>query len=175
MGALYRLQQFWQNINAVPLTPEAYATVSATLTPTELNLFSRYTNSDQWHAYRVMRTLRSAGYHEPDLLTAALLHDIGKSCVSLTVIDRSIAVLAAKLFPQKASQWGQGDGQGWQRPFTVRALHPQWGADMAFEADCNTRIVTLIRRHQEPLPQAGSGDTVEDKLLRLLQWADNQN
>ena len=40
--------------------------------------------SDQRHSLNVMRTLRRQGHTEPDLLAAALLHDVGKSAAWLT-------------------------------------------------------------------------------------------
>ncbi|MCA9873587.1 MAG: hypothetical protein KC441_08030, partial [Anaerolineales bacterium] len=73
----YRFKQFWQGVTAPPLTAVAQADIAARLTPAEQALFQRYSRSDQWHTYRVMKTLQASGQYQPPLLKAALLHDVG--------------------------------------------------------------------------------------------------
>ena len=173
MGIGYRLGQFWRNMTAPPLSPEAMKEVTAVLTTEELALFSRFSFSEKQHSYRVLCTLRTAGQTEQSLLTAALLHDVGKSCYSLKVWERSLAVLLAIMMPQRVKIWGQGEARGWRRPFVVKAQHPAWGSDMVAAAGGDPLTVALIRRHQEAVPE--TPDSPEDQLLRLLQWADDQN
>ncbi len=84
-----------------------------------------------------------------------------------------MVVIGGVLFPQKILAWGQGKAEGWKRPFVVKVQHPVWGAEMAQAAGSSERVVNLIRRHQDPLPSKPS--LVEDELLCLLQWADDQN
>lgn len=171
MGIRYRVAQFWHNITAVPLPPALQTEIQTRLTSAEFALFQQFTASDQWHSYRVMQTLHTAGHDNPSLLAAALLHDIGKTRARVTVLDRTLAVLAGKLVPARAEAWGQGGVDGWQRPFVVKAQHPAWGAEMAAAAGSPPLTVALIRRHQDPLPAQDNCE--EDRLLRLLQHADN--
>lgn len=173
MGIGYRLGQFWRNMTAAPLPPEALEVVTAVLTTEELALFHRFSLSDQQHSYRVLCTLQVAGQTDPSLLTAALLHDVGKSRISLKVWERSLAVLLEMMLPQRVKVWGQGKARGWQRPFVVKTQHPAWGAEMVAAAGGDPLAVALIRRHQDELGE--TADSPEDQLLRLLQWADNQN
>lgn len=173
MGAYYRAQQFFKTITAGPVSPEAQKQIHAVLNQPELELFNRFPHSDKWHAYRVLCTLQSANHNQPDLMQAALLHDIGKTRVHLFVWERVIAVLGMKLFPQKAERWGAGKVAGWQRPFVVKAQHAAWGAEMAVAAGCSPLTINLIRRHQDIIPAYPENEA--DKLLLLLQWADNQN
>ncbi len=169
----YRLWQFWQIVRAKPLTTAALAEVTAVLTPNEQQLFRRLSANDQWHSVRVLRLVQAAGGKEPALQKAALLHDVGKTEVRLTLVDRMVIVLGGVLWPGKVADWGNDAARGWRRPFVVKAQHPAWGAEMAAAVGCDALTVSLIRRHQDTL-----ADVQEPKLhelLRILQWADDQS
>ena len=120
-----------------------------------------------------MKTLQAANHIHPDLLTAALLHDVGKTRVPLSVWERSWVVVGQVIWPKKTAVWGQDAPLGWKRPFVVKAQHPAWGADMAAAAGSSELAVGLIRRHQDNVPETAVSEM--DRLLRHLQWADNQN
>ena len=174
VGAWYRLQQFWQIITAQPLTEEAWTAVTHILpTAAQQQLFRQLAFSDQWHSVRVMETLQSAEHNDPDLLVAALLHDVGKTKLRLTLWDRTLIVLLSFFWPRKVDEWGRGNGRDWRRPFVVKARHPEWSAEMAAAVGCSPLSVSLMRRHQDKLPETAV--TSEDQLLRVLQWADDQN
>lgn len=143
------------------------------LTPAELQLFRRFSANDQWHSVRVLRLVQASGSREPALGKAALLHDVGKTQVRLTVWDRVVIVVGGTLWPGKTAVWGIGDVRGWQRPFVVKAQHPAWGAAMAETAGCDSLTVTLIRRHQDNLADITEPEL--KKLLHILQWADDQS
>lgn len=173
MAVAYRLWQFWRNLTAVPLSLQEMAEITAVLTPDELALFQRFSLSDQQHSYCVLGTLQRAGYTQPVLQKAALLHDIGKIRYRLTIWERSLAVLLGMLWSRRVDAWGQGEARGWQRPFVIKAQHPVWGADMVNAVGGEAVVVSLIRRHQDVVAETAEAE--EDKLLRLLQWADDQN
>ena len=169
MGIAYRLRQLRSNLTAGPLSEVARLDVAGTLIPAEADLLYRLIPADQWHSYRVLCDLRDAGYNDPDLLAAALLHDVGKTRCPLSPWDRTVIVLGSALFRQRASAWGEGPLQSWRRPFVVRARHAEWGAEMAAAAGSRLETVDLIRRHQD------KGLRGTDTLLRALQWADDRN
>ena len=169
----YRLWQFWQIVTAVPLEPPMRAEVATILSASELVLFDRFSRNDQWHSYRVMKMLQAAGHTQPPLLVAALLHDVGKTKLSLSIWQRSLIVLVSLLLPRQAAVWGQGEAVGWQRPFVVKAQHPAWSAEMAAAAGSLPQAVALMRRHQDPIDPHDTSE--EAALLRVLQWADDQN
>jgi hypothetical protein len=160
-------------LRARPLPAALRVEIATVLSQPEIRLFDRFSPSDQWHGYQVLRSLQAAGHDHPDLLAAALLHDIGKTWASLSLWDRSLVVLVEALFPEKAAAWGNGGEQGWKLPFVVKARHPEWGAQMAQAAGSRPLTVTLIGRHQESQPSQDGGPI--DPLLRALQWADNLN
>jgi hypothetical protein len=172
MEIVYRLSQFWQNVTAGPLTPEAAAEVAAILSDREMMLFRQMLPTDQRHAYRVFRLLEESDQTNGDLLAAALLHDVGKVRVDLSTWDRSVAVLGEAFVPQKADEWGSGEAEGWKRPFVVRKNHPAWGARLAEEAGSRPAVVDLIRRHQD---KPTSDSRPNSDLLAMLQWADDQS
>ena len=169
----YRLWQFWQIVTAVPLNSAAREEVAAILSASEMSLFDRFALNDQWHSYRVMKMLQAAGHNEPDLLVAALLHDVGKTRLPLSIWERSLIVLASIFLPRQTAVWGQGEATGWQRPFVVKMQHPSWSAEMAAAAGSTPQAVRLMQRHQDPIPP--DDDSEEARLLRVLQWADDQN
>jgi putative nucleotidyltransferase with HDIG domain len=169
----YRLWQFWQIVTAVPLEPTARAEIALILSVNELALFERFALNDQWHSYRVMKLLREAGHDQPALLVAALLHDVGKTKQPLSIWERSLIVLASLLLPRQTAVWGQGEAVGWKRPFAVKVQHPAWSAKMAAAAGSDSRAIRLIQRHQAPIVPDDQSE--EAQLLRLLQWADDQN
>lgn len=170
----YRLWQLWQNVTARPLSDAARQHIATVLSPVEQQLFYQFSRSDQGHSYRVMQLLQAQGHQEPSLLAAALLHDIGKTRVSLYWWDRMFIVLAVLAGSERYQRWGQGEPRGWRKGIVVRIHHPDWGAEMTQAIGSEPLTVALIRRHQEKLPSDAAA-TLENHLLRLLQWADDQN
>lgn len=173
MRVSYRVRQLWRAVTAKELSPSERAEIQAALSPAEYQLFLSYEMTDQRHCYGVMTTLREHEAGDPDLLAAALLHDIGKTQVTLSSVDRIVGTLAERSWQGSLDRWGHDAPQGWHRPFAVRAQHAEWGAALAEGVGSRPRVVELIRRHQD---SCYDGLTADDaKLLRLLQWADEQN
>lgn len=171
--ARYRVCQFWQALSAGPLPEEAWIEIRSVLAHPEFVLFKRQSHGDQQHAYRVMCTLRSAGQSEPELLAAALLHDVGKSFCRTYWWDRPLVVLLQGLAPAWSARLARGDVGSWKRPFVVKEQHAEWGADAARKAGCSATTVVLIRRHQDRF-RRNDGDRAT-RLLAWLQWADDNN
>jgi hypothetical protein len=116
-----------------------------------------------------------------DLLVAALLHDVGKTCYPLSLWERVVIVLMKAMWPDRIAKWGTpslndresypGEGQfGWKRAFVIAQQHPHWGAELAKASGCTALTVSLIRKHQDTLPS--KPETIEDRLLSRLQSAD---
>jgi hypothetical protein len=169
-SARYRLWQFGRLISA-RMPAEALAEVRAVLPPPLFELFSRMRPSDQFHSYGVRRTLIERGQTNPDLLTVALLHDVGKTKMPLRIWERVLIVLAFKFFRDRAMQWGHRPPTPLTRSFVVAVQHAAWGAELVKAAGGNPLVVELIRRHQDKITEQ---DKLTDLLL-LLQAADNSN
>ncbi len=162
----YRSRQFWLALTARRGGP-ALAHIAPYLSPAQQTLFRRLQPAEQAHAFLVLQRLRQSGHQDPDLLTAALLHDVGKCLSPLSLFDRVWIVLGRRFLPRLARRWGEGEPRGLCRPFVVAARHADWGADLAAEAGVSARAVGLIRRHQDADPGG-------DPLLAALQAADDE-
>ena len=172
--AWYRTRQFWLAWRTEPPSEEELAAARSVLTTEQMTLFLLLQPSEQIHALRVLQTIQLQGESDHDLQTAALLHDIGKARAPLKLWERVVIVFGKHFFPQHVQAWGSGEPRGWKRPFVIAEQHPAWGGEMAAEVGLSPRAVSLIQRHQthealDPISQQ------EDRLLSLLQAADQQN
>lgn len=149
------------------------------LSPSLLALFMRMRRSEQLHCLRVMRRLRRQGHTDPRLLTAALLHDVGKSRSKFTLLDRTLVVVVGWLFPRRSKRWGNFDPseywllRSWRRPFIVKEQHSTWSAEDMLAAGASPMSVALACRHDERV--RGKPTSEEDRLLLLLQEADEHS
>ena len=117
------------------------------------------------------------GEDNQDLLVAALLHDVGKIKHPLNPMERALIVLGKAFLPERVHAWGQEEPVGWKAPFVVASQHADWGARFVHEAGATQAAVSLIRRHQDNLPESLE-DWQEDqeiRLLRKLQYLDDEN
>jgi len=168
----YRARQFW---NAV-LKPDVHIKSEAILpylSPSQLILFRQMQPSEQAHAYHVFNHLVDAGKRDPDLLAAALLHDVGKILSPLSIFDRIMIVVGRHLFPKAAKRWGEAAPHGLQRPFVVAACHAQWGADLVEQAGASSLTIELVRGHHNPPLE--NPVSKGERLLAELRGADEGN
>lgn len=173
----YRLRQFSLALRGPADTAELAQTL-AILTPAQAALFAGLHSSEQAHALNVYRQLVNQGETSPDLLVAALLHDVGKNCTPLRLWERVWIVLAKAILPLQVKRGGSLSVEMvgrrvWLRAFIVAEQHPVWGADLAAKAGASSRTVALIRHHQDS--PAIVGDPEIERLLRKLQAVDDYN
>jgi HD domain len=172
MSATYRVRQFVSALSA-RVSPDDLREADEVLPPDAQKLFRRMNVPDQRHSLNVMRTLRQQGHTEPDLLAAALLHDVAKSAAWITPLHRTIIVLSKRFTPGLLAWLTSGEPRGWRRPFVIHRRHTEISAEWAAQAGCSALAVALIRRHQEPLRCAPLDE--EERLLVALQRADQVN
>jgi putative nucleotidyltransferase with HDIG domain len=168
----YRVRQFSHALTAAP-GPQDLEQVRQALSPRLANLFLQLQASEQAHSLQVYRQLRDRGQADPDLLAAALLHDVGKSRFRLRLWERVAIVLGKALLSAQVRRWGQGAPRGWKRPFVIAEQHAAWGAEMAARCGATPLTVTIIRRHQDALRPPWSRP--EDALLYQLQIVDDES
>ena len=181
----YRTRQFFSYLGAKSARLEIDK-VQQLLNLRQLALFQEMHKAEQLHSLEVFHRLIEAGETDPDLLVAALLHDVGKMLLPLHILERVWVVLAGAFLPGRVKIWGEGDHlqsvrqtsmpgdpPWWRKPFLTAQQHPAWGAELAAQAGCSTTSVALIRRHQAKLP--GTPVTREDALLSKLQEVDDMN
>lgn len=170
MSAVSRLRQGMRALGAW-FSPVDDSLAASYLTPELYALYSQMRRSERQHSLRVLNALLDQGYTDPDLLVAALLHDVGKIRAAFFLPEKVLVVLVKAFAPRLYWRWGQGTGHGWQRPFAVSVQHPAWGAQMVAEVGGAPPTVELIRRHQDTLD--GPPQTEIDRLLLALRAVDD--
>ncbi len=160
----YRLVQFWKACTA-PWRVVDRAYVEKRLAPPLLMLFQQMPHAEQIHAIEVCRRVEASGYDDPDLLAAALLHDVGKVRAYPTPLERAVVVIVEHFAPRLAAYFAESE-QRWWRAFRVRRHHPCWGAEMVARVGGSARTVELIRHHHQPHQDD------DDELLSALRAAD---
>ncbi|MGI8587874.1 MAG: hypothetical protein ACR2M0_09335 [Chloroflexia bacterium] len=177
-GPPYRVRQFVR-----ALAPVAPAEVEAALRASSLpddaaRLFRAMPQPYQRHALNVAARLSQEGHTEPLLLSAALLHDIGKwdpaSGRSVGLLHRVAATLLRRVGPGRALLERLGSGNPSPRspryPWRLQQRHPALGAGLAQRAGVDPDVVALVLHHEDAdgLPPHLRG------ALALLQRADDQ-
>ncbi len=151
------------------------ALAAATLSAAQLALFQRLRRAEQLHSLAVLRAISAQTATVPsDLAVAALLHDVGKVCYPVTVVQKTFAVLLRTLAPARYLQLSKGDPKSpLARPFVVYERHAAWGAELAQAAGVSTTSEWLIAHHQE-VASRWQGHPAHALLVRL-QAADDTN
>lgn len=171
MAVLTRIRQTFQALTA-PLRPVEDDLAAEYLTPALFSLFMTMRRSDRQHHVRVLKYILAQNIDNTALYNAALLHDVGKTCVSISIFHRILAVLGKRFFPNRFMAWGAGDPVGWRKAFVVSIQHPAWGAELFDAQSDNKQASDLIRYHQDIVAETPLNDD-QKILLHQLQIADD--
>lgn len=131
--------------------------------------FMRLSRYDQRHLRAVHDFLVRQGESNADLLTAALLHDLGKAALGghVRLIDRTLNVLLAAWTPALHRRLTKLPAPSWRIGLVLAARHPELGAAWAHELGLPERVCWLIAHHADlPIP--------DDPALRRLVEADRR-
>jgi hypothetical protein len=150
--APYRIGQFGRAL--APWVPARdLALAEAILAPAQLAAFRRMSPPDQRHAVRVARHLLATGLRDPDLLVAALLHDLGKVDAAgagrVRLPHRVSKVVLIRLAPALWRRVSATDHAGPLHGFYLLRHHPALGAAWAGSLGVSPRSRALIAAHQD--------------------------
>lgn len=138
-----------------PLTPAEQAEVEHWLRPAETALFFDQMPADQRHGLSAARWVEARAPGRPDLVRAALVHDVAKRHARMGVIARVLASLCLELgIPVKGR-------------YAVYRDHPEIGARELEELGAEPIVVSFARHHHGPAP---AGFPIEE--WTLLREAD---
>ena len=112
-------------------------------------LFAAMPTPDRRHALDVAARLVAAGQADPDLLAAALLHDVAKGH-RMRLWHRVAGVLLEAVAPRALASLASPDERSWRYPFYLYAHHPALSAEAALHAGCSRRAADLIRGSTGP-------------------------
>jgi hypothetical protein len=153
---LYRVQQFMRTIGG-PKQPPDLGECAGLLNAQQAALFSSMALVDQYHCLAVARALAAQGFSDPELLQAALIHDVGKSVTPIAVWERVAHVLLLRIAPGMVGRLGSSR-PGWPgHGLFILARHMPLGADLALRAGFSPAVVALVR---------GEGDAALHDALR---------
>ena len=140
---MHRVEQFFGHLRAEVRADEVARAHS--LLPTEARpLFDAMPIADRRHALDVVGRLIGVQHDDPDLLAAALLHDVAKGH-RMRLWHRVGGVLLAAVAPRLLARLASPDPRSWRYPCHLYLHHAELSADVAARAGCSPRTVALIR------------------------------
>ena len=129
-----------------------------------VRLFAWMPLPDRRHGLDVAEALLRNGIDDPDLLSAALLHDAAKGH-RMRLWHRVAGVLLEAAAPWLLRRLAVRDRRSWRYPFHLYLHHAPMSAELAVRAGCPARVADLIR---------GTPTTDADRALhRALEAADD--
>jgi hypothetical protein len=165
-AALWRVQQFVHALGSRPDRAVDLKLRHLLGSDAQWRLLERLTPFDRAHHLRVHQLLLDAGHDDPDLLRAALLHDIGKADERgrVTAVHRAIRVTLRRIAPSLLDRVAR-KGNRLTHGLWLADCHAETGAALAGRAGASVRCCELIARHEDPEPD-------DDSLLAALIAAD---
>lgn len=169
---LYRLKQFgWSVTSRITKDDEEF--LHHFLSATEKDLFDKLSLNERKHSIRVARSIKSTlsgheynlneiGLSENDMIKASLLHDIGKTAVSVNIIEKSIIVILDKITSGKLKNMTHN------KKVNCYYYHGAIGYEILKKYGYNEKFLTLIRDHHVR-------NSHGNKALEILKYSDNKN
>lgn len=154
---LYRIKQFYNALFPIIENYE-YSWLKEIMPENQLALFHKQSPAEQRHsldvAYEIIKQKRylvdSIGAESyNDLLLAALLHDCGKSLITLHLWQRAFIVCYDHL-PLKLRYNIKNKNSIFSRTIMIFQNHSSWGKQLAAKAGANREVQKIIENHHSP-------------------------
>lgn len=162
--------RFFGSITARNLSVEETAWVGGILSHRELALWRKMSKADQLHGLEVAKSTESAlgTAVTTETLSAALLHDVGKTAANLGTYGRVIATISARVVGYEMAP-GWASKKGFTRRVGLYLQHDRLGAQMLELAGSHPLVVSWALEHHLPEQLW----TVPNELGRVLRDADD--
>ena len=145
--AISRIRQFLVAVRA-RVSDDEMAVLERYLAPSQRDLFRAMPPIDQRHCLNVFNVLLQQSHSDPDLLRAALLHDVGKRGIRLW--HRVAGVLLEAFWPALLEKLAVNRPQSWLYGFYIYRYHADLSAKLAERSGCSPSVVELIKGHHTP-------------------------
>jgi hypothetical protein len=159
---VHRVGQFVAHVRARVTADEA-ALAHRVLPAALADLFDGMPVADRRHALDVAGRLLAGGHDDPDLLAAALLHDVAKGH-RMRLWHRIAGVLLQAFAPGVLRRLASPDPRSWRHPFHLYLHHAALSSQRVTAAGGSERAATFIR---------GGAGGVDARLQRALTDADD--
>lgn len=165
---MHRARRFFGSVFSTAPSAEDEAWARQWLTEREQALFARMRSVDRAHSLAVARAVRSHFDRlEEDpprwVMTAALMHDVGKTVPDLGTYGRVVATLSGWVGgSDMAEVWA--DTTGFTRKVGLYLRYPALGADVLAVAGSDERVVAWAREHHME-PEEWTVPRAEGELL----------
>lgn len=155
---IHRAKRFFRSVVPRPPSDESTKWALGHLSAEEQELFRRMATVDRVHSIAVARSIEASlarvGLTPADprarwIMTAALMHDVGKSIPGLGLYGRVVATLCkAAGGASMAASWAQR--RGFTRRVGLYLQYPRLGADLLAVAGSDPLVVAWAAQHHEP-------------------------
>jgi len=143
-----RIRQFFKRLRRV--RPEyKVEVIQKYLTEQQRSLFDAMPLALQNHSVKVLETLVRQGHTDRDLLSAALLHDVGKPQTNLPLCYGVLFVLFERFFPSVLRRIASPQPGKWRYVLYGYLHHSEIGAELLANANGSQELVELVRMHHE--------------------------
>ncbi len=165
----YRIVQGLSYLHARDMS-ESDMRLREILRPSEFALVIRLSPADRAHHLDVYDRLLRSGCLDRDLLTAALLHDVGKvdGDARVGLVHRTVAVLLAAVSRPLLRSLSSPSGARWRRSLYLARAHPAIGSRYAREIGCSETVCWLIAHHHDR-------NASDERIVQLQRADDGMN
>lgn len=162
-------RRFFRSVHRKGPSAAEEAWAADQLLPTERDLWFSMSDADRHHAVLVAQQVAATFGQQRarPVLSAALLHDVGKTVSGLSLYGRVTATLIIAVVGRaRAATWTRG----FKRQVALYARHPELGADMLARTGSDPLTVAWAREHHSP----ETAWTVPVEVGRALRAADQE-
>ena len=159
---MHRVNQFVAHIRA-RVDADEVALAHRLLPADAARLFDAMPVADRRHGLDVSARLLAAGHDDPDLLAAALLHDVAKGR-RMRLWHRIGGVLLEAFASGLLRRLASEDPTSWRHPFHLYLHHAELSAELVLASGGSERTAAFIR---------GTAGGTDARLQRALTEADD--